>query len=65
MSKRVLAFGTGLAVLVVAMMTILAGLDVITMDQLWDSLPRLIGVVAIGTVAVLLTLKLGRFAKKR
>jgi len=65
MIKRVLAIGAGLAVLVAALMAILAGLDVITMDQFWESLPRLLGVVGIGTIAVLVTLRLGQFAKKR
>lgn len=64
MSKRVLAFGAGLAVLVMALMTSLAVLDVITMDQLRESLPRLLGVAGIATIAVLVAIRLGQPAKK-
>ena len=64
MSKRVLAFGVVLSVLVLALMAVLALLDVITTDQLMESLPRLLGVVVVATVALLLVVRLGRLTRK-
>ena len=64
MSKRVLAFGAVLGVLASALLVILFIVDVISMDELKETLGKTVLVIGVSTLAVILILPLGRMGKK-
>jgi hypothetical protein len=63
-SKRVLAFGAVLGVLAAALLAVLAIVDVITMDEFQESLVKIVLVLGVSTLAVVVSLAIGRLGKK-
>lgn len=64
MSKRVLSFGAVLGVLASAVLVILSIVDVISIDELKETLGKTVLVIGVSTLAVILIPALGRLAKK-
>ena len=63
MSKRVVVFGATIGVCATALLVILSILDVITAEQLRDSLSKTLMVVAVSTGAVVAMLAIGRLGR--
>ena len=63
MSRRVLVFGATTAVFSTALLVILSILDVVTAEQLRDSLGKTLLVVAVSTGAVAAMLAIGRLGR--
>jgi hypothetical protein len=63
-SRRVLAFGATLGVVAATLLGILTIVDVISMDDLRESLGKTVLVIGVSTLAVILVLALGRLGKK-
>jgi uncharacterized membrane protein len=64
MSKRVLAFGAILGVFVSALLVILSILDVITIDELKETLGKTVLVIGVSTLATILMIAIGKLGKK-
>ncbi len=64
MSKRVLSFGAVLGVLASAVLVILSIVDVISIDELKETLGKTVLVIGVSTLAVILIPALGRLGKK-
>ncbi len=64
MSKRVLAFGAILGVLASSLLVILSIVDVISIDELKETLGKTVLVIGVSTLAVILIPALGRLGKK-
>jgi hypothetical protein len=63
-SRRVLAFGAALGVVAATLLGILTIVDVISMDDLRESLGKTVLVIGVSTLAVVLVLALGRLGKE-
>jgi hypothetical protein len=57
-------FGTILAVLASAVLVILSIVDVISMDELKETLGKTVLVISVSTLAIVLVLAIGRLGKK-
>jgi hypothetical protein len=64
MSKRVLASGAILGVFVSALLVILSILDVITMDELKETLGKTVLVIGASTLATILMIAIAKLGKK-
>ena len=64
MSKRVLAFGAILGVFVSALLVILSILDVITMEELKETLGKTVLVIGVSTLATILMIAIAKLGKK-
>jgi len=63
--KQVLIVGAGIAVFAVAIVSVMAILDVIDIGSLWESLGRIISIVAVIVAASIVVVALARFAKRK
>lgn len=64
MSKRVLAFGAILGVFVSALLVILSILDVITMEELKETLGKTVLVIGVSTLATILMIAIAKLGKR-
>ncbi len=65
MIKQVLIVGAGIAVIAIAIVSIMVVLDVIAIASLRESLGRIISIVAIFVAASVLIVVLARLGKKK
>ena len=65
MIKQVLIIGAGIAVIAIAIVSIMVVLDVIAIASLRESLGRIISIVAIIVAASVLIVVLARLGKKK
>lgn len=63
MSKRVLTFGAGLAILVLALVSILFILDVITIQDATKTLGKTLSVIVVSVVAAVLMIAVVRIGR--
>jgi len=63
MSKRVLTFGAGLAILVLALVSILFILDVITIQDATSTLGKTLSVIVVSVVALVLMISVVQIGK--
>jgi L-lactate permease len=63
MSKRVLMFGAGLAILVLALVSILFILDVITIQDATSTLGKTLSVIVVSVVALVLMISVVQIGK--